>query len=66
MIDQEKVIHELENVGAWHTHHYNQLHYEYAETIHNAIALLKEQDEQIKEKDETINNLIEQIKDLGN
>lgn len=43
MIDREQVIRDLENLGAWHTHHYAPFHYEAAETIHNAIALLREQ-----------------------
>ena len=44
MTDREKVIRELETLGAWHTHHYAPFHYEAAETIHDAIALLREQE----------------------
>ena len=44
MIDREKTIRDLEAIGAWHTHHYNSFHYECAETIHNALELLKEQE----------------------
>ena len=44
MADREKVIRELENLGAWHTHHYAPFHYEAAETIHDALALLREQE----------------------
>lgn len=44
MIDREKTIRDLEVIGAWHTHHYNSFHYECAETIHNALELLKEQE----------------------
>lgn len=51
MIDREKIIRELEDLGGWHTHHYNPLHYEYAETIHNALVLLKEQPEVVRCKD---------------
>lgn len=43
MRDLESVIRELETLGAWHTHHYAPFHYEAAETIHNAVVLLKEQ-----------------------
>ena len=42
-IDREQTIRDLENLGAWHTHHYAPFHYEAAETIHNAIILLREQ-----------------------
>ena len=45
MIDREKTIRDLETIGAWHTHHYNSFHYECAETIHNALELLREQNE---------------------
>lgn len=44
MTDRENVIRELETLGAWHTHHYAPFHYEAAETIHDAIALLREQE----------------------
>jgi len=44
MIDREKTIRDLEVIGAWHTHHYEPFHYECAETIHNALELLKEQE----------------------
>lgn len=44
MIDREKTIRNLETIGAWHTHHYEPFHYECAETIHNALELLKEQE----------------------
>lgn len=44
MIDREKTIRDLETLGAWHTHHYNPFHYECAETIHNVLELLKEQE----------------------
>lgn len=44
MIDSENVIRELKNLGAWHTHHYAPFHYEAAETIHNAVVLLREQE----------------------
>ena len=44
MIDREKTIRDLETIGAWHTHHYEPFHYECAETIHNALELLKEQE----------------------
>ena len=44
MPDRENVIRELETLGAWHTHHYAPFHYEAAETIHDAIALLREQE----------------------
>ena len=44
MIDREKTIRDLENIGAWHTHHYEPFHYECAETIHNALELLKKQE----------------------
>jgi len=46
MTDRENVIRELETLGAWHTHHYAPFHYEAAETIHDAIALLREQEPQ--------------------
>lgn len=49
MIDREKTIRNLENIGAWHTHHYEPFHYECAETIHNALDLLKKQDKRYKE-----------------
>lgn len=45
-IDRENVIRDLENLGAWHTHHYAPFHYEAAETIHNALVLLREQEPQ--------------------
>ena len=44
MIDTETTIRDLETIGAWHTHHYTPFHYECAETIHNALELLKEQE----------------------
>lgn len=44
MIDRERTIRDLETIGAWHTHHYEPFHYECAETIHNALELLKEQE----------------------
>lgn len=44
MIDKEKTIRDLETIGAWHTHHYEPFHYECAETIHNALELLKKQE----------------------
>ena len=44
MINREKTIRDLESIGAWHTHHYEPFHYECAETIHNALELLKEQE----------------------
>ena len=44
MINREQTIRDLENLGAWHTHHYAPFHYEAAETIHNAVVLLKEQE----------------------
>ena len=44
MIDREKTIRDLETLGAWHAHHYAPFHYECAETIHNALELLKEQE----------------------
>lgn len=44
MIDREKTIRDLETLGAWHTHHYEPFHYECAETIHNTLELLKEQE----------------------
>lgn len=44
MIDREKTIRDLKTLGAWHTHHYEPFHYECAETIHNALELLKEQE----------------------
>lgn len=43
MINRERTIRDLESIGAWHTHHYAPFHYECAETIHNALELLKEQ-----------------------
>ena len=43
MTKREDIIRDLENLGAWHTHHYAPFHYEAAETIHNTIVLLREQ-----------------------
>lgn len=51
MIDREKTICDLETIGAWHTHHYEPFHYECAETIHNALELLKEQEAVVRCKD---------------
>ena len=51
MIDREKTIRNLGTIGAWHTHRYTPFHYECAETIHNALELLKAQDVPSKEQD---------------
>ena len=51
MIDREKTIRDLETIGAWHTHHYEPFHYECAETIHNALELLREQEPIVIHKD---------------
>ena len=63
MTDREKVINDLQDAvnDDWMWQHADY----YAKAMENAIALLKEQEQAMKEKDGTISNLIAQIKEIS-
>jgi hypothetical protein len=62
-MDREKVINDLQDAvnDDWMWQHADY----YAKAMENAIALLKEQEQAMKEKDGTISNLIAQIKEIS-